>query len=165
MKIKEILEMSQQETLEEIAKNHLTIGLKRLRVALKAAGCYNIRGVKGWRYEGDPAILEQSVYNFIGNSQLIASKTKQKESAGGYNASINKVIISEQKATTKQKESELDNIDKLLFQNETDRGDRVYRGFYWDREIIDFLDSIKHGNKSDLMNEIVKSVLKNKGLL
>jgi hypothetical protein len=61
--------------------------------------------------------------------------------------------------------SEIDSIDLLLMQNQRESGQRTYRGFYWDKDIIHFLDNVKHGNKSDLMNEIVRAVLKAKGLI
>jgi hypothetical protein len=64
MKIKELLEMTQHEGMASIAKNHLTIGEKPARMALKAAGCYAVSGKRGWHYEGDPAVLEKSIYDF-----------------------------------------------------------------------------------------------------
>lgn len=71
----------------------------------------------------------------------------------------------ESASITKSKKKRLDAIDKLLLENEDDSNKRVYRGFYWDKDIIDFVDNIKHGNKSDLLNEIVRAVLTSKGLL
>jgi len=64
MIIKELLERTQKERLADIAKNHLTIGEKPARNALKAAGCYSISGKRGWYYEGNPATLEKSIYDF-----------------------------------------------------------------------------------------------------
>ncbi|MCP3764733.1 hypothetical protein NLX67_20580 [Domibacillus sp. A3M-37] len=64
MKIKELLERMQTERLADIAKNHLTIGEKPARNALKTAGCYSISGKRGWYYDGDPATLEKSIYDF-----------------------------------------------------------------------------------------------------
>jgi hypothetical protein len=64
MKIKELLELTQHEGMASIAKNHLSIGEKPARMALKAAGCYAISGKKGLYYDGDPAVLEKSIYKF-----------------------------------------------------------------------------------------------------
>lgn len=57
--------------------------------------------------------------------------------------------------------SELDAIDMLLEESPS----RRYRGFYWDEDIIRVLDSVKKGNRSDLLNEVVRKVFKEKGLL
>lgn len=64
MKIRELLELTQAEPLAKIAKERLTIGEKTAREALKAAGCYSISGKRGWYYDGDPSVLEQSIYDF-----------------------------------------------------------------------------------------------------
>ncbi|WP_232454583.1 hypothetical protein [Domibacillus aminovorans] len=162
MKIGEILELTQTTmSLAEIARDQLTIGKLPATKALKVAGCYSINGKKGWYYEGDKWVLEQSIYDFVAPS-------KQKASSINYIASNNnneETATSKRVASNSKVESEYDSIDKLLMQNERDRKQRVYRGFYWNTDIIDFLDNVKHGNKSDLMNEIVRSVLKDKGLI
>lgn len=75
MKIGELLELTQTEPLDNIAKNHLSIGKNAARDALKAAGCYSKNGVRGWFYEGDPAVLEQSIYDF---SSVKKSQTERK---------------------------------------------------------------------------------------
>lgn len=168
MKIKEILELSMTKTMAVIAKDHLTIGEKALRTTLKEIGCTHQNGKKGWIYTGDvPDILERSIYEFVPSRQ-----TRQRQASKKPNASIEKAHTSnlkaneiKLKASTKQVISEPDSIDKLLMRNEKESNERIYRGFYWDRDIIHFLDNVKHGNKSDLMNEIVRTVLKEKGLI
>lgn len=66
MKIKEVLELTQQESLADIAKKHLTIGKGKARYALKEAGCYSRNGLKGWFYNGeDKDVLEKSIYEFL----------------------------------------------------------------------------------------------------
>ncbi|MED4464749.1 hypothetical protein [Metabacillus fastidiosus] len=170
MKIRELLELTRIMPLATIAKERLSIGEKPTREALKKAGCYAISGKRGWFYDGAESVLEQSIYDYSSSSKR---KAKAKNSE---NTSIND---SELKASGKQLKtekiaftsnqivatSELDTIDKLLLKNEGDSERRIYRGFYWDKDIIDFLDSVKHGNKSDLMNEIVRTILKAKGLI
>ncbi|WP_338782470.1 hypothetical protein [Metabacillus sp. FJAT-52054] len=64
MKIKEILELTFTEPLNKIAKERLTIGEKPTRNALKKAGCYSLSGKKGWHFDGDKSVLEQSIYDF-----------------------------------------------------------------------------------------------------
>lgn len=66
MKIGEILELSQSETIANIAKNYLTIGEKIARQSLKQAGCYSIVGQAGWFFDEteNPENLETSIYEF-----------------------------------------------------------------------------------------------------
>ncbi|MBJ8073613.1 MULTISPECIES: hypothetical protein [Bacillus] len=178
MKIKDILELTKTKRVSEIAKESLEIGEKKAVEGLKKAGCYNISGKRGWHFDGDESVLEQSIYDFVAptkgkakavksNASISASKeiastveTPVKESKVTSNTSKTTV-----KASKKTVTSELDPIDVLLLQNQEESENRTYRGFYWDKDIISFLDGIKHGNKSDLMNEIVRTVLKDKGLL
>ncbi|HDR6295700.1 MULTISPECIES: hypothetical protein [Bacillus cereus group] len=180
MKIKEILELTQTMRVSEIAKEFLEVGEKKAVEGLKLAGCHNISGKAGWYLgeETDDSVLEQSLYDFVAptkrkakavksNTSISASKeiastveTPVKESNVTSNTSKTTV-----KASKKTVTSDLDTIDVLLLQNQEESENRTYRGFYWDKDIISFLDGIKHGNKSDLMNEIVRTVLKDKGLL
>lgn len=195
MKIGEILELTQTKKLADIAKEHLEFGEKKAKEALLKAGCTFTRGKSGWFLaEGtDKSVLEQSIYDFVSPTRRKAptkakaikpnasidksdNESEIKDSAIEQieNTSKEIAVTSELKASdnkTKVKDSkkeitsELDSIDMLLLQNQSEGEQRVYRGFYWDKDIIDFLDNVKHGNKSDLMNEIVRSVLKAKGLI
>ncbi|MCI2257235.1 hypothetical protein L2D08_23265 [Domibacillus sp. PGB-M46] len=65
MKIGEVLELTQSKKLADVAKEHLTIGEKPAREALKHAGCFIRSGKRGWLYEGDPAVLEKSIYDYV----------------------------------------------------------------------------------------------------
>jgi hypothetical protein len=68
LKIKELLELTQREKMADIAKGYLTIGEKPARMSLKAAGCYSLSGKRGWYYDGDPAVLEKSIYEFTSST-------------------------------------------------------------------------------------------------
>ncbi|MBE7151039.1 hypothetical protein FUT12_26655 [Bacillus mycoides] len=171
--------------MSEIAKEFLEVGEKKAVEGLKKAGCYNTSGKRGWYLtEGiDESVLEQSIYDFVAptkgkakavksNASISASEeiastieTPVKKSEVISNTSKTPAKESNIKASKKTVASELDSIDVLLLQNQEESENRTYRGFYWDKDIISFLDGIKHGNKSDLMNEIVRTVLKDKGLV
>lgn len=69
MKIGEIIELTQTTPLNEIAKEHLTIGEKKAREGMKAAGAEPQRGKKGWIFNGYPENLEKSIYEFVEPSQ------------------------------------------------------------------------------------------------
>lgn len=64
MIIREILDLSLQKPINEIAKEHLDIGEKPTREALKKAGCFTRPGKKGWFFDGNEEILNQSIYDF-----------------------------------------------------------------------------------------------------
>lgn len=66
MNISEIIDMTQKKTISEIAKEHLTIGEKPARKALKLAGCYSIVGRAGWFFDEseNPENLNKSIYYF-----------------------------------------------------------------------------------------------------
>lgn len=64
MEIGEILELTQTKKISDIAKESLSIGEKPTRDALKLAGCFNVSGKRGWFFEGDRNVLEQSIYDF-----------------------------------------------------------------------------------------------------
>jgi len=76
MKIRDILELSQLETVADIAKKYLSIGEKTTRSALKAAGCYSITGKKGWYLDesSDERNLDVSIYEF---SEAVEKKRKE----------------------------------------------------------------------------------------
>lgn len=69
MKIKEIIELSKTDSLAKIAKEHLSVGKEKARAGLKKAGCYSINGLKGWHFEGDESVLEQSIYDFVSTTR------------------------------------------------------------------------------------------------
>lgn len=55
----------------------------------------------------------------------------------------------------------LDAIDKLLMP--ANKLERIYRGYYFDADLLDIID--KSSNKSALINECIRAVFKQKGLL
>ncbi|MBU8691215.1 hypothetical protein KM918_28455, partial [Priestia megaterium] len=60
--------------------------------------------------------------------------------------------------------SKVDAID-LLLQNPKDRSKRVYRGFYFDDDVLSIIDRVPKSYKSELVNEALRKVFKEKGLL
>lgn len=76
MKIREVLKLTQEQPLAEVAKLHLSIGEKAARAALREAGCYSIVGQAGWHFDDmyNPANLEESIYDF-------AEKAKEQHNA------------------------------------------------------------------------------------
>lgn len=66
MNISEVLELSTKKPISEIARDHLTIGEKTARQALKRAGCYSVVGQPGWFLDEseNPENLDKSIYLF-----------------------------------------------------------------------------------------------------
>jgi len=60
--------------------------------------------------------------------------------------------------------SKVDAID-LLLQSPKDRSKRVYRGFYFDNDVLSIIDRVPKSYKSELINEALRKVFKEKGLL
>lgn len=55
-----------------------------------------------------------------------------------------------------------DNIDRLLAGK---KPKKEYRGFYFDSDVLAIIDSVSNGVKSELVNECLRKVFKDKGLL
>ena len=76
-----------------------------------------------------------------------------------------KPITDKPKQITKPKPKEtapaLDAIDKLLMPATKEK--RIYRGYYFDADLLHIID--KSDNKSALINECIRAVFKQKGLL
>lgn len=69
MKIGEIMELTQTDSLANIAKERLEFGKKKATEAMQKAGCYTINGMRGWYFDGDPSVLEQSIYDFASSNR------------------------------------------------------------------------------------------------
>ncbi|MEK4719336.1 hypothetical protein ABEY63_04010 [Priestia aryabhattai] len=63
-----------------------------------------------------------------------------------------------------EKASTVDAID-LLLQSPKDRSKRVYRGFYFDDDVLSIIDRVPKSYKSELVNEALRKVFKEKELL
>lgn len=57
----------------------------------------------------------------------------------------------------------LSKIDELL--NSGIKREKVYKGFYIDEDLANVIDSVADGNKSKLVNEVLRAVFQSKGLL
>lgn len=172
MKLGEILELTLTSNVPAIAKEIEGVNEKSLRALLKELGCKANVGVKGWTYQGnEPEILEKSIYDFIQprekrNASTHKSITKADTST---NESTVKVATSNAKASTSKSESNSnsnstpDKLDMLFNSEDKESKKRTYRGFYFDNDVLSVIDNIKNGNKSDLINEALRTVFKNKG--
>ena len=72
-----------------------------------------------------------------------------------------KQITAKPKPSAKEPAPVLDAIDKLLMPATKEK--RIYRGYYFDADLLNIID--KSDNKSALINECIRAVFKQKGLL
>lgn len=192
MKIGEILEALKVEGVKvsDVAKTIKGISEKPLRKALKDAGYhFSNSGVKGWHYigEGDEP-LDKSIFDYAkkrerkatvkadasmvkakANSE-ITSASKETAVATDIEAPTSKTdaSTSELKASNselKASTSGLDAIDMHLQKKASESKDRTYRGFYLDNDLLTIIDTVARGSKSDLINDVIRKVFREKGLL
>ncbi|MEG8980467.1 HTH domain-containing protein [Priestia megaterium] len=121
---------------------------------------------------------KESIYRYVGEeseplevdfSTLISKNSKmpaeQKQTKSELAASIS--YVDESASTLKDSTnvtSKVDAID-ILLQNPKDRSKRVYRGFYFDDDVLSIIDRVPKSYKSELVNEALRKVFIEKGLL
>ncbi|GAB1810942.1 hypothetical protein PMEGAPR236_60340 [Priestia megaterium] len=168
MLVKEILNkiMEKELTIKELADMY-DVSTRTTQLKIKKLG-----------YEWDS---KQSIYRYVGEdpepldldfSTLISKNStmpvEQKQANNEVAASVSYLNESEStnasvsKASTNA--SKVDAID-LLLQNPNDRSKRVYRGFYFDDDVLSIIDRVPKSYKSELVNEALRKVFKEKGLL
>jgi len=158
--------MMKEITIRELADQY-DVSTRTIQLKIKKLG-----------YEWDS---KQSIYRYVGEdtepldldfSTLISKNStipaEQKQATSEVAASISYVNESEstndsfEKAGTNA--STVDAID-LLLQHPKERSKRVYRGFYFDDDVLSIIDRVPKSYKSELVNEALRKVFKEKGLL
>ncbi len=130
--------------------------------------------IKKLGYEWDS---KESIYRYVGEesepldvdfSTLISKNSKmpaeQKLATSEVAASTSYVDESESTSTSSSEASTVDAID-ILLQHPKERSKRVYRGFYFDDDVLSIIDRVPKSYKSELVNEALRKVFKEKGLL
>ncbi|MFQ6585545.1 hypothetical protein [Priestia megaterium] len=158
--------MMKEITIKELADQY-NVSTRTIQLRIKKLG-----------YEWDS---KQSIYRYVGEepeplevdfNTLISKNSKvpveQKQITSEIAASINHVNESESTSASFPKAStnasKVDAID-ILLQNPKDRSKRVYRGFYFDDDVLSIIDRVPKSYKSELVNEALRKVFKEKGLL
>lgn len=77
-------------------------------------------------------------------------------------ASERKIKKEVTKTSPKAVNNTSDNIDRLLAGKKVKK---AYRGFYFDDDVLSVIDSVNSGVKSELINECLRKVFREKGLL
>lgn len=201
MKIREIIELSKTNSLAKIAKEHLSVGKEKAREGLKIAGCYSKNGVKGWFFDGDQSVLDQSIYDFVtttrkakpspktrnntstktGTSTSKETSTKTSTIAGNkpvIEPALSEVATSLETSINTSTSTDTNTGIKTSTETgiDTDILDRLYAGidpiddkkevsFYLTHDVIEVINRTKKGYRSDLVNEALRKVFKEKGWL
>ena len=56
-------------------------------------------------------------------------------------------------------------IKALLQSKDQNEKTRIYKGIYFDPDIAEFLDTVKHGNRSEIVNKIMRQYLNENELM
>jgi hypothetical protein len=170
MLVGELIELTFKEPLNKIAKEKLTIGERAARDALKAAGCYNISGKRGWYFEGDESILKQSIYDFASVKKPKAKKDNIVVNVHD-NIPENTVVVDPEPVPDLVVDHAAaidlnDDIDQILKDDNRNKVNKIQKGIYFEPEVARALDKlVKKKKQSELVNAAVRQVLKAKGLL
>jgi transcriptional antiterminator len=153
--------MMKEMTIKELAELY---GVSDRTIQLK---------IKKLGYEWDS---KQSIYNYIGESPEPSDVDfntlfgKNNASMGEINKSKSEIASTRTSETKNKIEStstsnnEMDSIDMLLAGKKS-HNKRVYRGFYLDEDILNIIDRVPKNYKSELVNESLRKIFKDKGLL
>jgi DeoR/GlpR family transcriptional regulator of sugar metabolism len=152
--------MMKEITIKELADQY-DVSTRTIQLRIKKLG-----------YEWDS---KQSIYRYVGEepeplevdfNTLISKNSKapaeQKQANSEVAASTSYVDESESTSTISSKASTVDAID-LLLQHPKERSKRVYRGFYFDDDVLGIIDRVPKSYKSELVNEALRKVFKEKG--
>ncbi|TCN02981.1 HTH domain-containing protein [Bacillus sp. BK006] len=158
--------MMKEITIKELADQY-DVSTRTIQLRIKKLGYEWDNKQSIYRYVGEePEPLEVDFNTLISkNSKVLA---EQKQANSEIAASISHVNESESTSASFPKAStnasKVDAID-ILLQNPKDRSKRVYRGFYFDDDVLSIIDRVPKSYKSELVNEALRKVFKEKGLL
>lgn len=152
-------EMTIKQLAESYGKSDRTIQSKIKKLGYE----WDSKNVK-YNYVGnDPEPLEVD-FDSLFDSNSNASKRKAKSEIVKSKKEVSSTATTDNKlAKSNQKQSDFDMIDMLLA-NDT-QSKRTYRGFYFDEDVLSIIDSVDKRKKSELVNQALRKVFKDKGLL
>ncbi|MGG0436151.1 HTH domain-containing protein [Priestia megaterium] len=158
--------MMKEITIKELADQY-NVSTRTIQLRIKKLGYEWDSKQSIYRYVGDePEPLEVDFNTLISKNSKVPAE--QKQTTSEIAASISHVNESESTSASFPKAStnasKVDAID-ILLQNPKDRSKRVYRGFYFDNDVLSIIDRVPKSYKSELVNEALRKVFKEKGLL
>lgn len=146
---------------------------KTVQSRLKAKGFTYEASRKIWVYEGNSTDKE-AVFS-LKVSELLKSRQGRHKEAPKKAVEMQQGLFGEEtpvnapepieKPQKEPLDTTADKIDSLLNDVPTEKNERLYRGFYFDTDVLEVIDGISRGNKSDLINEILRTTFKERGRL
>jgi HTH domain len=165
MLVKDIINKieSKEMTIKEIA-NHYNVSDRTIQNKIKRLGYeWDSKNVK-YNYIGDqPSPLKVEFDSLFDNKQNTSKRVAKREISKGEKEASSTVITSNKRTITNEKHDDYDVIDMLL--DSKPRAEKVYRGFYLDEDVMSIIDSVDKRKKSELVNQALRKVFKDKGLL
>ncbi|MEH7409521.1 HTH domain-containing protein [Priestia megaterium] len=154
--------MMKEITIKELADQY-DVSTRTIQLRIKKLGYEWDSKQSIYRYVGEePEPLEVDFNTLISKNSKVPAEQKQVNSEVA--ASISNMNESESTSASFSKASKVDAID-ILLQNPKDRSKRIYRGFYFDDDVLSIIDRVPKSYKSELVNEALRKVFKEKGLL
>lgn len=111
----------------------------------------------------EPEPLEVDFSTLFGRKQNSSKRIAKKEVNRGEVEAAATSIASKKVVKNNEDNNEYQLIDSLL--DNKPKSNKLYRGFYLDEEIVNIIDRVEKRKKSELVNEALKIVFRNRGLL
>lgn len=121
---------------------------------------------KEMKYIANEEVTEET-YNTPFNDlmQVQRINTPKQVKAVTEDSKRSQTVQKKQTATKKADTEGYDTLDYLLFGEQLKNEGRQYKGYYMDADVLSIIDNVKSGSKSDLVNEALRKIFKEKGLL
>lgn len=164
MKIREYFERIEAgETVKAIAES-INKPPKALNRALERAGYEYNRTTRKWEYTGEGAEPLDQPFVFGRSGQRVGATTSNSTTESTTTRKPKSKSNSDSVRDTTSSSESMDIFDRLL-NSEHKSEPKGYRGVYFSPEVNKVLDQIESGRRSEFIDECVKKVLKEKGLL
>ncbi|MGG3805841.1 HTH domain-containing protein [Metabacillus fastidiosus] len=165
MLVKDVINkiINKEITIKDLAKQ-FQVSNRTVQNKIKRLGYeWDSKNAK-YNYVGsEPEPLEVKFDSLFNNNHIASKELAKEELIQNENETASTVIDSTKLVTKNQNKSEYDAID-LLLASET-KAKRIYRGFYFDEDIINIIDSVDKRKKSELINQALRKIFEEKGLL
>jgi len=158
-------------TTKEIAGKY-DISIRTIQNRFNTAGFNYDYGTKRWHYKN--SIFEESdnADEDIESFTLDVDEVLQKKARGKRyketqtsDKGLSHINTPKEMEEPQSMAKTNDKVDKLFNAEPAKKKDRVYKGFYFDSDVLAVINNVAGGKKSDLINEALRMVFKQKGRL
>jgi len=169
MLVKDVVQYieSKSISIKELSQKH-NVSDRTIQNKIKGLGFKWLPKERKYEYVGSDDIEKAYAIEweslFDSTSQASIKKKHSNSMAKSEVQAGQKEIASTTQVKEKQDASTIDSIDKLLAGKNKNEG-RKYRGFYFDSDVLSIIDGVDSGTKSELVNQCLRKIFKDKGLL